>query len=242
MSRPLGVGHLGSGGGLGQPGRVLRGVVVELVAGHDLARAVSLELRAAADDGDLEVARAREVGLDEGEGVVAEGLVERPVELGGVVDEGHPDRAPEARRLDHQPRVGRVGGERRELRPDRVGLGGPGVGADLAPIDDRQADAAAHALEQRLVHADGRCRDARSGVGEPGRLEERLDRPVLAERAVEGDEHDGCRAGRPPAGRWRRRAASGPATRAPPGRRRRTGPAVAAVPGRAATTSRRRGR
>ena len=59
---------LGAGRGLGQAGRVLGGVVVELVAGHDLAGAVQLESRrVVADDRDLEVARAGEVGLDERE-------------------------------------------------------------------------------------------------------------------------------------------------------------------------------
>ena len=40
---PLAIGHLGPGRRLGQARRVLGGVVVELVAGDDLARAVELE-------------------------------------------------------------------------------------------------------------------------------------------------------------------------------------------------------
>ena len=71
------VGDLGLGRRLGQARRVLRGVVVELVAGHDLARAVELEAgRVVADDRDLEVAGAGEVRLDEGERVVAERQLE----------------------------------------------------------------------------------------------------------------------------------------------------------------------
>ena len=89
-----------------RPGRVLRGVVVELVAGHDLARTEQLDAgRVVAEDRDLEVAGAAQVRLGEGERVVAERRLERGVDLGGVVDQRHPDRAAEAGRLDHQPPV-----------------------------------------------------------------------------------------------------------------------------------------
>ena len=139
--RALGVGHLGPGGRLGQAGRVLRRVVVELVAGHDLARTEQLERRAAAEDRDLEVARAGQVGLDQGERVVPEGLLERAVEFGWVVDEGHPDRAAEAGRLDHQPRVGRAAANAASSARTDAGFGRPAIRPDLAPVDDRQADA-----------------------------------------------------------------------------------------------------
>ena len=62
--------------------------------------------------------------------------------------------------------------------------------------------------------------DARAGVGQAGRLEERLDRAVLAERAVEGDEDDRRRVARRRAGRGRRRARAGRRRRARPDRRR----------------------
>ena len=45
-------------------------------------------------------------------------------------------------------------------------------------------------LKMRLVHADRRRRHAGAGVDEAGRLAQRLDHAVLAERAVESDEHD----------------------------------------------------
>ena len=63
-------------------------------------------------------------------------------------------------------------------------------GPDLAPVHDRQPEAAAHPLEQRLVHPERRGRDAGTGVRQPGRFEDRLDRAVLAERTVERDEDD----------------------------------------------------
>src|SRR5262249_46549505 len=80
-------------GGPGQTRRVLRRVVVELVAGEDLAGSVQLEPGViVADDAHLEVARAGEVGLGQGDVVVAERLIERRRQLGRVVDEGDPDR------------------------------------------------------------------------------------------------------------------------------------------------------
>ncbi len=79
----LAVGHLGTGRGLGQARRVLRGVVVELVAGHDLARTEQLDPGwVVAEDRDLEVASAGQVRLGEGERVVAERSLERGVDLG----------------------------------------------------------------------------------------------------------------------------------------------------------------
>ena len=81
-------------------------------------------------------------------------------------------------------------GEGLELGEDRRAIVAPAGGPDLAPVDDRQADPADEALEHGLVHAEGRRRHAGAGVGEAGGLEHRLDGPVLAERTVEGDEHD----------------------------------------------------
>ena len=107
-----------------------------------------------ADDRDLELARAREVALDERDVVEAERLVERGGALAGVVGERHPDRAAEAGRLDHQPRVADAGREGLELGEDAVAVARPARRADLAPVDDRQPEAAHEALEQRLVHPD----------------------------------------------------------------------------------------
>ena len=108
----------------------------------------------------------------------------------------HPDRAAEPRRLDHQPWIAGPLGKRRQLAEDRVAIRRPACRAHLAPLGHRQADAPGHPLEQRLVHAQRRGRDARARVRQTGGLEERLDRAVLAERPVERDEHDGCRPGR----------------------------------------------
>ena len=110
-----------------------------------------------------------------------------------AVGEGHPDGRAEPRRLDHQPRVGRRAGERLELAehggPARCPRGGP----NLQPVDDREAEPAPDALLRRLVHAEGRGQHAGAGVRQPGRLEQRLDRAVLAERAVQRDEHERLR-------------------------------------------------
>src|SRR5205085_10395969 len=61
---------------------------------------------------------------------------------------------------------------------------------NVAPVDDGQTDAPDEALEHGLVHSECGRGHAGPGVGEPGRLEHRLDRAVLAERAVEGDEDE----------------------------------------------------
>ena len=83
-------------------------------------------------------------------------------------------------------------------------------------------DPAAQPLEDDLVHADRRGGHARPGVGESGGLEQRLDRAVLAERAVEGDERRPARVAPLRAGRWRPRPRPGRPRRAMPGRRRRS--------------------
>ena len=225
---------------LGQARRVLRGVVVELVAGDDLARAEQLEAGVVvADDADLEVAGAGEIGLGEGDRVVAERLVERGRVLVGAVGERHPDARAQPRRLDHQPRVAGSGRERLELAQDGRPLARPARRADLDPVDDRQPDPPREPLEDRLVHADRRRGDARSGVGEAGRLEQRLDRAVLAERPVERDEHDRVAVRARGAGRAPRRSSPGRSRPARAGRRRPPvrgprggGPPAAATSGR----------
>ena len=148
---------LGGGRRLGQARGVLRGVVVELVAGHDLAGAVQLEPgRVVADDRHLEVARAGQVRLGQDQRVVGQGRLDRGRSLGGVVGQGHPDRAAQPGRLDHQPRVAGPGGERLELDQDPGRVGRPARGAHLAPVADRQPEPAAQALEDGLVHAQRR--------------------------------------------------------------------------------------
>ena len=81
-------------------------------------------------------------------------------------------------------------GEGLELGEDAGRVARPAPGGDLAPVDDRQAEAAHEALEERLVHAERRGGHAGAGVRQVGRLEQGLDRAVLAEWPVEGDEHD----------------------------------------------------
>ena len=92
---------------------------------------------------------------------------------------------------------------------------------DLPPVHDRQADPAAHPLEQRLVHPDRRGRDAGTRVGQAGRLEERPgpSRPRRTGRAGRS---------RPPApvawrraGRWRPRPGAVRSRRGRAGRRSR---------------------
>ena len=77
--------------------------------------------------------------------------------------------------------------------PNARRVGRPTLGPDLAPLDDRQTETAAHPLEQRLVHAEGGGRDPGPRVGQIRRLEQRLDGAVLAPRAVQGDRDDRCR-------------------------------------------------
>ena len=138
-------------------------------------------------------------------------------------------------------------GERLELGEHARRVARPAPGGDLAPVDDRQAEAADEALEERLVHADRRGRDAGAGVRQVGRLEQRLDGAVLAERPVEGDEHDrpGIPGGEPLEDRAARQRTLGPersrVVEVGRGQRASAPPAVAA-PRRAAATSGRRGR
>ena len=146
-----------------------------------------------------ETSRSRapgEVALDERDVVVAERLVERRPALVGVVGERHPDRAAERAGLtiSRGSPVPAANASSSPRTPARSAA--QRGGADLAPVDDRQADARGQPLEERLVHAERRGGHARAGVRQAGRLEQRLDRAVLAERAVEGDEHDRRRVAR----------------------------------------------
>ena len=128
---------------LGQPRRVLRGIVVELVAREDLARAVQLEtVGLVADDAHLEVPGTGEIALDHRHVVI----VEREVQGGGAfvgrVRERHPDGAAELRGLDHQARIAGALGERLELCQD--GVPGPAPSARRGPRASRRPAAPAH--------------------------------------------------------------------------------------------------
>ncbi len=52
------------------------------------------------------------------------------------------------------------------------------------------AVASSEALEQGLVHGNGRRANPGTHVGDPGDLAKALHRAVFTERAVEGGEHD----------------------------------------------------
>ena len=116
--------------------------------------------------------------------------VHRGGELGRIVDERHPDRAPEPRGFDHEPSVFGASGERGHLAPDARAVGLPAGVADLPPVDDGDPQPAAHPFEQGLVHAERRRGHPGTRVCEASRLEQRLDRAVLAERSVEADDDD----------------------------------------------------
>ena len=135
------------------------------------------------------------------------------------MDERHPDARAEARRLDHQPRVAGSGRERLELAQDAARSPAQRDARTSSQSTTGSPIPRVEPLEDRLVHADRRRGDTRAGVGEAGRLEQRLDRAVLAERPVERDEHDRSRFG----ARSRSSAAptvSGPSRRARADRRR----------------------
>ena len=75
---------------------------------------------------------------------------------------------------------------------DRVGGAelAEGGGAEGDPVGGRDAGLAHPVLGLDLVHAEHAGGDARTGVGDAEQLEQRLDGPVLAAGAVEGDEGD----------------------------------------------------
>ena len=108
--------------------------------------------------------------------VVAEGKLDRGLELVLPPHLRDPDRGAEPGRLD-EDRVG----ERmldRVARPQRH-----------APADGDRA-VAEHRLEEILVHAESGRRDAGADVGNGRELEQALHRAVLSERAVQDREHD----------------------------------------------------
>ena len=63
---------------------------------------------------------------------------------------------------------------------------------DLDPLKNRQPNSADETLEDGLVHADGRSRDARAGIRQLICLEKRLDGAILTERPVQSREDDGA--------------------------------------------------
>ena len=122
--------------------------------------------RVVADDRDLEVASARRGRLDQGEVVVAEGELEgrAPVRRRRGPASSRPSCPSRAgltiRRGSAAPAAKAISS--RSGRPARPR---PALGANLAPVDDRQPEPAAHPLEEGLVHAQRGRRDARPGVG-----------------------------------------------------------------------------
>ena len=101
---------------------------------------------------------------------------DRGLELRLVVDLRDPDRRAEARRLDEDGIAERI----RDLVAE----------ADRVVGRDGDAAVAHHLLEEVLVHRERGAGDARADVRDAGELEQSLDRPVLAERAVEDRQHD----------------------------------------------------
>ena len=227
-----------------RPGRVLRRVVVELAAGDDLARTVDLEARVVvADDRHLEVAGIRQVALDDREVVVAEREIERrraaprrrgrassrptlPSRAGLTMSRGSAPPAAKAVSSAHGRRD-RPSSARRGPRASRRP-------AARCPRHSR--------LKSALSMPDRRRGDTRSGVRQAGRLEQRLDRPVLAERSVQGDEHDRCRLARRRGDPARRRPRAGPGPRACAARRTRRPRARRGGGRRQPPPARRRGR
>ena len=108
--------------------------------------------------------------------VVPAGERDGGFELGLVVRLRDPDGGAEARRLDEDGIAERV--------PDLVA-----EPQRLVPRD-RDAAVAQDRLEQVLVHAERRGRDAGADVGDAGELEQALDGAVLAERAVQHGQDD----------------------------------------------------
>ena len=136
-----------------------------------------------------------------------------------------------------------AGRERRQLRRTRVAGRSPSASRVTSRQSTTGRPSPRHSrLKMRLVHADRRGGHARPGVGQAGRLEQRLDGAVLAERPVERDDHDrrGSRGGQPVDGGAERDRAG--RRRARPGRRRSRPGGRRADDRPAATTSRRRGR
>jgi hypothetical protein len=98
------------------------------------------------------------------------------LELGVVVHLADPNGGAEPRGLD----------EAREPEGILDLIAGPQC--DVAR--DRDAAVAEHLLEEVLVHAERGCGNARPDVRDAGKLEQALNGPVLAERAVQDRQHD----------------------------------------------------
>ena len=58
------------------------------------------------------------------------------------------------------------------------------------PLDDRKARVTKQPFHHVLIHPDRRTQDARAHVGDPGQLQQALDRSVLAEGAVQKRKND----------------------------------------------------
>ena len=139
-----------------------------------------------AEDAALELACPDEVALDDHLGVVAQRFVDGRGQLTSIVDQGHAHAAAQSggfddtllahRRLDvPQHALGR----RAPRRPSK-----PGV------IRNRQTVAAHQVLEHDLVHGHRAGEDAGSGVGNARHLQEPLQRAVLTEGPMHGQEGD----------------------------------------------------
>ena len=141
--------------------------------GIEVSTARVLAERGVPDHRALDLAAAC-VGLDDHPRVVAGGELDRLVELGlGAEHPRDPDTRAEPRGLHpERPRH-----RRRVLAP--AGL------ADLAELDLRQVPEGEQPLADELVHRDRGGEHARPRVGDIERLEQSLDAPVLAERAVQ---------------------------------------------------------
>ena len=127
---------------------------------------------------------AREA-LDDHERVVGEGGVQRGAELGLGPDLGDADGGAQARRLDEDG-----GAEHRQLAQHGVGLGVPAREPHARVGDLRHVGGGQDLFEDDLVHAQRRGEHARADVGHVEQLQQALQRPVLAERAVQHREDD----------------------------------------------------
>src|SRR5262245_17240126 len=163
---------------------VLRGVVVPLRGVADLGRDRGHGI-VVAEHADFDLT-PEHGALDQHLAVVPRGFVERDAERLRVMDFADADAGAEVRRL-HEVR-------KAELARD-TGAHGGGILTPLPTrhhevLDDRQAVGAEDGLHGGFVHAHGGGQHAGADVGNVSELEESLDRPVLAVRAVEHDDDD----------------------------------------------------
>ena len=162
---------------------VLVGVVVEVGAGHDLARA------ATPPAGRRRARRPRSRGRSTASSArihssYVERVRDRGVELGAR-------RAPSTRRPTSPcSPASRSTGARARPRPGRRTRrrSWPSRSARYARL--RQPGGREHALHHDLVHADRGAEHARADVRQAGELEQALHRAVFAVRAVQQREHD----------------------------------------------------